>query len=121
MPLLLAALGCSNGGNVTVCTAIFSYQSALVVDATGAPVVAAWVVTDTVLRTTKPLVIAQQGYPAGAATIFSDNNLNDVRAAGDSVRVSGSGGGKTFSAMYQFGSDGCHIVRISGPDTVVAR
>jgi hypothetical protein len=92
-----------------------------VVDTTGAPLSAAWVVTDTVLRTAKPLLIAQQGYPAGAVTIFSDNNLNDVRAAGDSVWVTGIGGGRTFSATYQFGSDGCHIQRISGPDTVVAR
>lgn len=122
MSLLLTAWGCDAGNDGTVCTTIFSYQSALVVDATGAPFLAAWTVTDTVRRTGKALVIAQQGYPSGAATIFSDTNLNDVRAAGDSVRVTGVGGGKTFGAWYQFGSaGGCHIQRISGPDMVVAR
>ena len=82
---------------------------------------ATWVVTDTVLRSGRELAIAQQGYPVGAVTIFSDNNVNDVSQSGDSVRVAGVGGGKRFSAMYQFGTDGCHIRRISGPETVVAR
>lgn len=91
------------------------------VDANGSAVSATWTVTDTVLHSGKVLSIAQQGYPAGAATIFSDNNLNDVRQLGDSVRVIGSGIGKAFSAMYQFGSDGCHARKIAGPDTVVAR
>lgn len=92
------------------------------VDTTGALFSAAWVVTDTVLRTGKVLVIAQQGYPTGTATIFSDSNLSEVLSAGDSVRVAGVGGGKTFTAWYQFGSaGGCHVQRISGPDTVVAR
>lgn len=82
---------------------------------------ATWVVTDTVLPSGMALVIAQQGYPAGSVTIFSDNNVRDVRVSGDSVRVTGVGGGRAFSAMYQFGSDGCHIRKIAGPDTVVAQ
>ena len=122
MPLLLAALSCSTGNNTTVCTTIFGYQSASVVDTAGAPFYASWTVIDTVRRTGKVLSIPQQGYPAGTATVFSDNNLYDVRAAGDSVRVAGVGGGKAFGAWYQFGSaGGCHIQRIAGPDTVVAR
>ena len=104
-----------------VCTTIFGYQSVVVVDANGVAVSATWTVTDTVLRTGNALTIQQQTYPAGTATVFSDNNLNDVQQSGDSVRVAGSGGGKAFGGTYRFGSDGCHIRKIAGPDTVVAR
>jgi hypothetical protein len=119
---LLLAAACSPAiANVTVCTAIFSYVSVVPLDSAGAQVLATFVVTDSVLRTGKILSIPQQGYPAGSATIFSDNNVADVSQTGDSVLVTGTSGSRKFSATYQFGTDGCHIRRIAGPDTVTVR
>ena len=119
--MLLAALGCG-GSNNDVCTANFAYFGVTVVDAGNQAVSGTWVVSDTVRRTGKALSITQSSAPTSYPVIFSDNNLYDVREDGDSVRVTGVGGGKAFGAWYQFGSaGGCHIQRIFGPDTVVAR
>lgn len=119
---LVAAAGCSTGDGGTACTANFAYVDAAIVDAGNQTVVASWVVTDTVLRSGRAFAISQIGTPEGYATIFTDNNLGEVTSVGDSVRVTGAGGGKAFSATYRFGSaGGCHVQRIAGPDTIVAR
>ena len=122
MALLLSAAGCGAGSDVTVCTANFAYFGVTVVDASNQPVSASWVVSDTVRRTGRALSITQAGASTSYPAIFSDNNLHDVSEGGDSVRVTGVGAGRSFGAWYQFGSaGGCHIQRIAGPDTVVAR
>ncbi len=120
MTLLLAA-GCSPAvANVTVCTAIFSYVNVVAVDSTGLALSTSFTVKDSVLRTGKVLPIAQQGYPPGTVTVFSDNNVADVSANGDSVWVTAVSATAKFTGMFQFGTDGCHIRRVAGPDTVVA-
>ena len=80
-------------------------------------------VSDTVVRTRAGFDVAQDGLlnAAGTVVVFSDSDAGDVRPTGDSVRVTGTGIGKRFSAMYQFGTDGCHVRKIAGPDTVVVR
>jgi hypothetical protein len=124
LPLMVLVTACApEVSNLRVCTAIFSYVSATVVDSNGAPVTGAFTVLDSVARTGKFLSVDQQSYPPGQVTVFSDAFVADVDTAGDIVAVVGRGSDKTFHAVYQFASDtlGCHIRKVSGPDTVVAR
>lgn len=121
MLLMLAMTACSTSGGGTVCTDLFAFVTAVTVDAGGAPAAGPFVVTDTVPRTAAVLTIAQQSYPVGTATIFSDSYRSDVRASGDSVLVTGVAAGKSFHARYLIGSDGCHVQKLAGPDTLTVR
>jgi hypothetical protein len=80
-------------------------------------------IRDTVVRTGISFDVQQYASLNGVGniTVFSDSDAGDVRESGDSVRVTGTGAGTGFSAMYQFGTDGCHVRKISGSDTVVVR
>lgn len=119
---VLALAACGDGDGARVCTASFAFITSVAVDGAGLPV-SNLVVTDTVVRTGKGFDVAQNGFfnAAGVFVVFSDSYLADVHEAGDAVRVSGTSGGKGFSATYEFGSDGCHVRKVSGPDTVVVR
>ncbi|MES1259436.1 MAG: hypothetical protein ABUL71_02490 [Gemmatimonadota bacterium] len=114
-------LACSSTGGGTVCTDLFAFLTVVPIDAGGAPVAGPFVVTDTVQRTGAVLTVAQQGYPVGSATIFSDSYRSAIREAGDSVRVTGVATGGSFHATFLIGTDGCHIRKLSGSDTVVVR
>jgi len=52
-------------------------------------------------------------------TIFSDGFLQAIRASGDEVIVVATAAGRSGSADYRFGSDGCHVRKLAGPDTLV--
>lgn len=112
----------SDGDGGQVCTAIFAYVTATAVDGSGQPV-SNLAISDTVVRAGAGFDVQQNGYfnAAGIIVVFSDSYAANVRESGDSVRVTGTGAGKGFSVMYQFGTDGCHVRKISGPDTVVVR
>lgn len=104
-----------------MCTTIFAYVTVVAVDAGGQPV-SGLAVTDTVVRTGHGFAISQDAaFPAGTVDIFSDNLLGEVRQSGDAVRVIGTAAGTGFNAIYTFGSDGCHVRKIAGPDTVIVR
>lgn len=117
----MALVACENSGG-KVCTASFAFITAVAVDGAGQPV-SNLLVTDTVVRTGKGFDVLQNGFlnAAGVFVLFSDNQIGEVRESGDAVRVSGTNGSKSFSTLYQFGSDGCHVKKISGPDTVVVQ
>lgn len=102
-----------------VCDDSFAFVVAVAVDA-GGSLVSGLVITDSVLRTGERFVVEQfNGFePVGSYTVFSDNFESKVREAGDAVRVTGTDGSRGFGATFVFGSDGCHIRKISGPDTV---
>jgi len=119
--LLVTLSSCSwtDGGNV--CTDLFAFLTVVPVDANSLLVAGPFTVTDTVSRSGESLSIAQQGFPAGSATIFSDSYRSSVRETGDSIRVTGVSAGKAFHATFLIGTDGCHIRKLSGPDTVVVR
>jgi len=104
----------------SVCTASFAFISAVALDDANQPV-SGLVVRDSVIRTVQGFAVSQVGLPGGSGTftIFSDNYLASVREGGDSVVATGTAAGKSFSAVYEFGSDGCHVRKIAGPDTVV--
>lgn len=119
---MVVSSACSSPDSGLVCTASFAYLTAIAVDSTGAPV-AGLLVSDSVLRTGKRFDIGQLNGmgTAGTMVIWDDNHLTSVRQSGDSVRVTGSTTTRGFDATFEFGSDGCHVRKLSGPDTVVVR
>ena len=104
-----------------MCTALFAYVTAVAVDTDASPI-SGVAITDTVVRTGDGFAVPQDNaFPAGTVEVFSDNFIGEVRKSGDAVRVTGIAGGKGFSASYTFGSDGCHVLKLAGPDTEVVR
>jgi hypothetical protein len=120
----LALSGCkSHGDSGGVCDDLYATIGAAVIDSTGASVTAlsGLVVQDSVLRTGSVTTVAQLGFPAASATVFTDNQIGTVMQHGDSVFVVGTLGARTFRSGYRFGSDGCHVAKLAGPDTVTLR
>lgn len=116
--LCAAPGGCGNGP--LACTAVFTAVAATVVDAAGQPL-SGVTVTDTVRRTGAVLDVTAGSPPAGsgAVIIFSDAFLQEVLPAGDEVIVVAAVSGRSGSGTYRFGSDGCHVRKLAGPDTLV--
>jgi len=107
----------------TVCTASFAYITVYAHDGAGHPVPPVFTITDTIRRTGQSFTMSQdfnEVSPIGTYVIFDDNQQTRIRSSGDSVRVSGSGTAGRFSADYVFGvPDGCHVSKLSGPDSVL--
>ena len=118
LSLCAALSGCST--DPLVCTAVFATITASVVDGAGQPLSGVGV-TDTVRRTGAVLDVTGSSPPIGLGTvaIFSDAFLQAVAPAGDEVIVVATAGGRSGSANYRFGSDGCHVRKLAGPDTLV--
>jgi len=82
-------------------------------------------VADTVRRTGKVLDLSPAAsrvvVPAegGSAAVFSDDFLHEVRSGGDEVIVGVSAGGHSTSGVFRFGSKGCHVEKIAGPDSLI--
>jgi len=113
-----ASSGCGTGPSA--CTASFAMVTAAVVDGSG-QALSDVSVTDTVRRTGTVLEVTQTPPPfdPGTAVIFSDAFLSAVFPAGDDVSVVATAAGRSGSAQYRFGSDGCHVRKLAGPDTLV--
>ncbi len=115
--------GCASPtGPGRVCTALYAYLTAVVVDTAGHPVTGL-AIHDSVPRTGLAWDEAQEPFPgSGAAVIFADADQQKVsRTRTEPVMVSGHGTGGSFSASYVFDATGCHVGKVSGPDTVVVR
>jgi citrate lyase gamma subunit len=82
-------------------------------------------VADTVRRTGKVLDLSPAASPVivpaegGAAAVFSDDFLHEVRSGGDEVIVVVTAGGHSSSGVFRFGSNGCHVEKIAGPDSLI--
>jgi hypothetical protein len=50
--------------------------------------------------------------------IFSDAVRDSVLPAGDAVVVVVAAAGHVGRGQYRFGSDGCHVRKLAGPDTL---
>jgi hypothetical protein len=114
---------CGNNDYGRVCTTLYAMIPVVVVNAQGAPA-AGMAITDSILRTHEKFVVPQTDgiYPVGTYHVFTDSYTGKVRESGDPVRVTGTNGTLSFGADYVFGvPDGCHVSKISGPDTVIAR
>ena len=113
-----AVSGC--GTDALVCTAVFVAIPATVVNGAG-QALSGVSVTDTVRRTGAVLNVTNgsSALSPGTVVIFSDVFLNAIMPLGDEVIVVAAVGGHTGNAAYRFGSDGCHVRKLAGPDTLV--
>jgi Na+/H+-dicarboxylate symporter len=103
-----------------VCTAMFAIATATVVDAQSAPAPTA-VITTTLLRTGETLTpTTVMDFVTGVYPILDDGAAPKLRIAGDSIRVRAVQGTASAEAIYRFEvPGGCHIQKVSGPDTLV--
>jgi hypothetical protein len=101
------------------CSTVFANVQLVVLDTTGTPL-SGLTIVDTVLRTHRSFTVNQGPYWSGSYDVFDDGDKGVIRSGGDAVRVTGSGSAK-FSAAFMFSADACHVGKVSGPDTVVAR
>jgi len=121
---LIATLGafsaCTSEGAAGICTASFAFVSVTVRDSSGNPVTGLSI-ADTVIRTQHAFVVPQTlGLPAGTYVILDDGFRNQIRASGESVQVSGFDGTTRFTATFTFDAPGgCHVRKVSGPDSVI--
>lgn len=120
--MVIATAACSgsvDGGHL--CTALYAYITVTARDV-GGNAVAGLTISDTVLRTHEALEVLQSPdqSPPNRYIIFTDGMQSHIRTGGDSVRVAGTKPGASFVADYVFDTpEGCHIHKVSGPDTVV--
>lgn len=115
-------LAACNSESPKVCTALFALVPITVVDGGGTPLTG-MTITDSILRTHERFVVPQSEglYPPGTYHVMTDAFLGRFRESGDPVRVTGTNGSFAFAADFVFGApDGCHVAKLSGPDTVVA-
>lgn len=82
-------------------------------------------VRDTVLRTRMVLDITAEhptgSLPAGGIStviVFSDAFEDAVLPAGEPVAVAVLADDRSASALFEFGTDGCHVQKLAGPDTL---
>jgi hypothetical protein len=123
LPVAGVLAACNDHPTQKVCTTLFALIPVVVVNAQGAPL-ASISITDSVLRTHERFAVPQSfnSWSAGTFHVFDDSFGDKVRESGDAVRVTGTNGTLSFSADFVFGvPDGCHVAKLSGPDTVVAR
>jgi hypothetical protein len=117
--VLLSIAGCGNDGMPGACTASFAMVGVTVVDGAGQPVADASV-TATLVRTGEVLVPTTLMLPVPGTYVLVDDGSTDViRRTGDPVQASITKGATSLTADYVFAvADGCHISKVSGPDTV---
>jgi hypothetical protein len=99
----------------------FRAETVTVIDHAGNPVPDASVVA-TLVRTSDALSPAVTGPSStGVYIIVDDRSREKLRTAGDLVRVQVERGSQAFGADYVFDvPGGCHIHKVSGPDTLTA-
>ncbi len=119
----VALAGCSSTpSGPYLCTDIYAYITAIAVDSTGQPV-SGLAIRDSVPRTGTAWDETQEPVlTPGSVVIFSDGDQQRVsRTRTEPVMVLGHGTAGSFSASYVFDATGCHVGRVSGPDTVAVR
>jgi hypothetical protein len=125
---IMAALGLAVSvsdcnSDILICSADAEAIQITIVNQIGQPLDGLQVV-DTVRRTGRVLALppaaAPLGVPAegGPTAVFTDDFLHDVRPGGDDVVVVVSAGGHSTSGTFRFGSNGCHVEKLSGPDSL---
>jgi hypothetical protein len=118
---MLGALpACKNEGAAAICTASFAFVPLTVRDSSGNPV-AGLSIADTVIRTQQGFLVPQSfGFAAGTYVVLDDGFRDHLRPTGESVQVSGFNSATRFTATFTFDvPGGCHVRKLSGPDTVV--
>ena len=118
--MLLAAAGCADdsmpGG---ICTASFATITVTVGDGQSQPVTGASV-TATLVRTGETLVPTTLMLTVpGTYALVDDGSTHLIRRSGDAVQARLEKGALSVTADYVFAvADGCHVNKVSGPDSV---
>jgi hypothetical protein len=116
--LLILLSGCSDpaGG---ACTASFVGYTLVVTDQSGAPAGQANV-SVTLERTGEHLESSPLGpYPTGTYPLIDDGAIGKLLPSGEAVRAVASKGSVSVQADFVFDvPGGCHVHKVSGPDTV---
>ncbi len=104
----------------TACNEIFRVVTVVVVDSRGAPIVQAGV-TSVLIRNDDTLFSSPVGVLVGGnLPILTDQALPHLRRSGDSVAVTVEVPPDSRTTPYFFDSpDGCHINKVTGPDTLI--
>jgi hypothetical protein len=117
---VLPGLACDSGLG-SVCTTEFRTVPVTVVDRADTPIADASVVA-VLVRTSDTLSPPVSGpSPTGVYIIVDDGSRHKILTAGELVRVQVERGAQAFGADYVFDvPGGCHIHKVSGPDTLTA-
>jgi hypothetical protein len=125
LPLLLGLTmiaACSSAVDGScACTEEFRYFTVTVLDDAMQPAQSV-TLTRTNLRTGKVLEPGWLGMLVEGTYLVADDGLvKEFSSDGDTLRVTGTQGGATFTADFVFAADacGCHLQRVAGPDTVI--
>lgn len=121
MLLGVVLAGCSQEEALTVCTMEFRTIGVTVVDTLSVPVLDATVTSR--LRRTGEVLASADGTPQndGFYAIVSDGVKQKIRQGGDSVDVVVQRTGNVPAAATYFIISGCHVGKVSGPNTLVLR
>ena len=119
LPLLLA-VACDDDDRAA-CTEEFRTATVFVMDASNQPVTDATVQTFHVRTGELVPITSIIDLIAGAYAILDDNATRLIPSGVEQFRVTASrGGGAAVEALYEFSApQGCHIEKVSGPDTLV--
>ena len=120
--LAAGASGC--GTDPLVCTDEFVAVPVAVANRTG-QALPNLIVRDTVLRTKVVLDITAE-HPSGSVPaegvstviVFSDAFEDAILPSGEPVAVAVTAGRRSANALFEFGTDGCHVQKLAGPDTL---
>lgn len=118
--LALSGLASCDEQTPVACTSIFAASTVTLLDHTGAPVTDA-VVTSILARTGDTLFpISSAGTPGGTYILIDDGSRGQLRHQGDDIVVHASRDSLArISALYEFDvPGGCHVHKVSGPDTL---
>lgn len=116
--LLIAA--CDDDDERVACTQEFRTATVFVVDASDQPVTGATVRTFLVRTGELVPVTSIVDLMPGSYLILDDMATSLIPSGTEQFRVTVTRGGATVEAPYVFGTEqGCHIVKVSGPDTLV--
>lgn len=121
LALTIAMLAACDTGALTFCTDIFVAVTVTVVDTLEAPVSDAKVIS-TLVRTGEVLTPTSLALLTGGTYIIVDDGSRDrLRASGDTVAVTAQRGtGPIVAATYLIDvPGGCHVNKVSGPDTLI--
>jgi len=120
LAMTVAVLAACDTTAPTACTAVFLEVTVTVVDSLGAPVSDA-TVTSTLVRTGETLVPTWLALLTdGSYVIVDDGSRGKLRASGDTVAVTARrDAGPSVAATYFIDvPGGCHVHKVSGPDTL---
>jgi hypothetical protein len=119
--LLLLVAACDDDDDRVACTEEFRTATVFVEDASDQPVTDATVQTFLVRTGELVPVTSIVDLMPGSYLILDDGATSLIPSGSEQFRVTVTrGGGAALEALYLFGTEqGCHIVKVSGPDTLV--